>query len=64
MTEKDVHEQLEVLKLLRYHKGAWIIVVRDELLEWQEQRRQKEKIKGARKIDPSRLSWKTTCLHS
>ncbi|KAJ9604411.1 Histone acetyltransferase [Cladophialophora chaetospira] len=58
MTEKDVHEQLEVLKLLRYHKGAWIIVVRDELLEWQEQRRQKEKVKGARKIDPSRLNWK------
>ncbi|KEF52891.1 histone acetyltransferase E [Exophiala aquamarina CBS 119918] len=60
MTEKDVHEQLEVLKLLRYHKGAWIIVVRDELLEWQEKRRAKEKLKGlpTRRIDPSRLSWK------
>ena len=60
MTEKDVHEQLEVLKLLRYHKGAWIIVVRDELLEWQEKRRAKEKLTGlpARRIDPSRLSWK------
>ncbi len=58
MTEKDVHEQLEVLKLLRYHKGAWIIVVRDELLEWQEKRRAKEKAKGARRIDPSRLNWK------
>ncbi|KAJ4522921.1 Histone acetyltransferase [Exophiala dermatitidis] len=58
MTEKDVHEQLEVLKLLRYHKGQWIIVVRDELLEWQEKRRQKEKEKGARRIDPSKLNWK------
>lgn len=58
MTEKDVHEQLEVLKLLRYHKGAWIIVVREELLEWQEKRRAKEKAKGARRIDASRLSWK------
>lgn len=58
MTEKDVHEQLEVLKLLRYHKGAWIIVVRDELLEWQEKRLAKEKTKGARRIDPSRLNWK------
>ncbi|KIX04287.1 uncharacterized protein Z518_05154 [Rhinocladiella mackenziei CBS 650.93] len=58
MTEKDVHEQLEVLKLLRYHKGAWIIVVRDELLEWQEKRLAKEKAKGARRIDPSRLNWK------
>lgn len=58
MTEKDVHEQLEVLKLLRYHKGAWIIVVRDELLEWQVKRLAKEKIKGARRIDPARLNWK------
>ncbi|RVX75126.1 Histone acetyltransferase ESA1 [Exophiala mesophila] len=58
MTEKDVHEQLEVLKLLRYHKGAWIIVVRDELLEWQEKRIAKEKLKGARRIDASKLNWK------
>ncbi|EXJ94455.1 histone acetyltransferase E [Capronia coronata CBS 617.96] len=58
MTEKDVHEQLEVLKLLRYHKGQWIIVVRDELLDWQEKRRAKEKEKGARRIDPSKLQWK------
>jgi histone acetyltransferase HTATIP len=66
MTEKDVHEQLEVLKLLRYHKGAWIIVVRDELLEWQEKRREKEKEReakmggnsGRRVIDGSRVSWK------
>lgn len=58
MTEKDVHEQLEVLKLLRYNKGAWIIVVRDELLEWQEKRLAKVKAKGARRIDASRLNWK------
>lgn len=59
MTEKDVHEQLEVLRLLRYHKGAWIIVVREELLEQQEKRREKEKAKGGgRRIDPSKLVWK------
>lgn len=59
MTEKDVHEQLEVLRLLRYHKGAWIIVVRDELLEWQEKKIEKEKKRGgSRRIDPSRLNWK------
>src|SRR5271155_324311 len=53
MTEKDVHEQLEVLKLLRYHKGAWIIVMREELLEQQEKRKEKEKARGgARRIDP------------
>lgn len=58
MTEKDVHEQLDVLRLLRYHKGQWIIVVRDELLEWQMQRLEKEKKKGARRIDPTKLQWK------
>ena len=59
MTEKDVHEQLEVLKLLRYHKGAWIIVMREELLEQQEKRREKEKARGGgKKIDGARLNWK------
>lgn len=59
MTEKDVHEQLEVLKLLKYNKGAWIIVMRDELLEWQDKKREKEKAKGGRKsIDASKLMWK------
>lgn len=59
MTEKDVHEQLEVLRLLRYHKGQWIIVVRDELIEWQDKRLDKEKKRGgAKRIDPSRLNWK------
>lgn len=58
MTEKDVHEQLEVLRLLRYHKGQWLIVVRDELLDWQEKRVEKERKRDARRIDPSKLVWK------
>jgi histone acetyltransferase HTATIP len=59
MTEKDVHEQLDVLKLLKYHKSAWIIVMREELLEWQEKKREKEKSKGGRRtIDATKLSWK------
>ena len=58
MTEKDVHEQLEVNKLLRYHKAQWIIVVRDDLLEWNDKRIAKEKARGARKIDPAKLQWK------
>lgn len=59
MTEKDVHEQLEVLRLLRYHKGAWIIVMRDELLDWQEKKLVKDKEHGGRRgIDPSKLNWK------
>ena len=60
MTEKDVHEQLDVLKLLRYHKGAWIIVMRDELLDWQAEKRKKEEKRGGarRWVDPGRLQWK------
>ncbi|RMZ88875.1 hypothetical protein DV736_g3894, partial [Chaetothyriales sp. CBS 134916] len=60
MTEKDVHEQLDVLKLLRYHKGTWIIVMRDELLEWQTERRKREEKRGTprRFIDPGHLKWK------
>lgn len=61
MTEKDVHEQLEVLKVLRYHKGQWIIVVSDALLEQRERQLEKERKKGPagrRRIDPARIMWK------
>jgi histone acetyltransferase HTATIP len=61
MTEKDVHEQLEVLKVLRYHKGQWIIVVSDALLEQREKQLDKERQKGAagkRRIDSARIMWK------
>lgn len=65
MTEKDVHEQLDVLKLLRYQKGQWVVVVTEEVLQWQremaekERKREKEKGGGGRRgIDPSRLNWR------
>lgn len=58
MTEKDVHETLVVLNMLRYHKGNWIIVLTDQAIEEHKKRIEKEKIKGTRKIDPARLQWK------
>ena len=58
MTEKDVHEQLDVLGCLRYQKGSWIIVLTDKMLEMREKQLEKERIKGRRKIDPSKLNWK------
>ncbi|KAL4987628.1 hypothetical protein BDW68DRAFT_187845 [Aspergillus falconensis] len=64
MTEKDVHETLVTFKMLRYNqltslqKGQWIIVLTDEVIEERNKRLEKEKIKGARKIDPARLQWK------
>ncbi|KAJ5179882.1 hypothetical protein N7492_003092 [Penicillium capsulatum] len=58
MTEKDVHETLVVFNMLRYHKGNWVIVLTDYAVTEHNKRLEKEKIKGARKIDPTRLQWK------
>ncbi|OJJ57877.1 hypothetical protein ASPSYDRAFT_79166 [Aspergillus sydowii CBS 593.65] len=58
MTEKDVHETLATFKMLRYHKGNWVIVLTDQVIEERDKRVEKEKIKGSRKIDPTRLQWK------
>ncbi|KEY81203.1 histone acetyltransferase Esa1 [Aspergillus fumigatus] len=58
MTEKDVHETLVVLNMLRYYKGNWVIVLTDYVVEQHKKRLEKEKQKGARKIDPARLQWK------
>ncbi|OOF90825.1 hypothetical protein ASPCADRAFT_211781 [Aspergillus carbonarius ITEM 5010] len=58
MTEKDVHETLVVFNMLRYHKGNWVIVLTDQVVEEHKKRLEKEKIKGSRKIDPARLQWK------
>jgi GNAT superfamily N-acetyltransferase len=58
MTEKDVHETLVVFNMLRYHKGNWVIVLTDQVVAEHEKRLEKEKIKGSRRIDSSRLQWK------
>ncbi|KAL1986334.1 hypothetical protein VTN96DRAFT_6566 [Rasamsonia emersonii] len=58
MTEKDVHETLLVLNMLRYHKGNWVIVLTDQVIEQHKKKLEKEKTKGIRKIDPARLQWK------
>ncbi|KAF9887034.1 Histone acetyltransferase [Aspergillus nanangensis] len=58
MTEKDVHETLVVFNMLRYHKGNWVIVLTDQVVEQHNKRLEKEKVKGSRRIDPTRLQWK------
>ncbi|KAJ5234292.1 uncharacterized protein N7469_003460 [Penicillium citrinum] len=58
MTEKDVHETLVVFNMLRYHKGNWVIVLTDYVIEEHNKRLEKEKVKGSRRIDPARLQWK------
>lgn len=39
-------------------KGNWVIVLTDYALDEHKKRMEKERIKGARKIDPARLQWK------
>ncbi|KAL1955292.1 hypothetical protein VTO42DRAFT_8824 [Malbranchea cinnamomea] len=58
MTEKDVHETLVVLNLLRYNKGNWVIVLTDAIIEQHKKRLEKERAGRLRKIDPARLQWK------
>ncbi|KAL4917502.1 hypothetical protein BDW62DRAFT_211193 [Aspergillus aurantiobrunneus] len=64
MTEKDVHETLIAFQMLRYNKltvlqkGNWVIVLTDKVVEEHNKLLEKDKIKGSRKIDPSRLQWK------
>ncbi|KAJ5320954.1 hypothetical protein N7476_003956 [Penicillium atrosanguineum] len=58
MTEKDVHETLVVFNMLRYHKGNWVIVLTDYVVGEHNKRLEKEKVKGARKVDPAALQWK------
>ncbi|KAL2866423.1 putative cell division control protein (Cdc5) [Aspergillus lucknowensis] len=58
MTEKDVHETLVVFNMLRYHKGNWVIVLTDQVVEERRKRLEKEKTKGSRNIDAARLQWK------
>ncbi|KAI1938557.1 Histone acetyltransferase [Ophidiomyces ophidiicola] len=58
MTEKDVHETLVVLNLLRYTKGSWIILLTDAIVDQHNKRLAKEQAKGVRGIDSARLQWK------
>ncbi|MCJ1484669.1 Histone acetyltransferase, partial [Schaereria dolodes] len=58
MTTNDVLHTLQNLNMLRYIKGSHVIVLTNAIVEQEEKRRQKEKIKGRRRIDPERLQWK------
>lgn len=58
MTTGDVLHTLQNLNMLRYSKGNHVIVLTDAVLQQKDKQREKEKIKGKRKIDPERLIWK------
>ncbi|KAI4138651.1 MAG: hypothetical protein L6R39_006675, partial [Caloplaca ligustica] len=44
--------------LMSIQKGNHVIVLTDAVLQQKAKQREKEKIKGKRKIDPERLIWK------
>ncbi|KAI4129831.1 MAG: hypothetical protein LQ347_003624 [Umbilicaria vellea] len=58
MTTGDVLHTLQNLNMLRYSKGQHVIVLTKAVMEQKEKQREKEKIKGKRRIDPERLQWK------
>lgn len=55
---KTLEVQLERIVLTRSQKGNWVIVLTDYAVGEHNKRLEKEKVKGARKIDPARLQWK------
>ncbi|KAI9798032.1 MAG: Histone acetyltransferase [Candelina submexicana] len=58
MTTNDVLHTLQNLNMLRYSKGQHVIVLTNAIVEQKEKLREKEAIKGKRRIDPERLQWK------
>ncbi|MCJ1239622.1 Histone acetyltransferase [Varicellaria rhodocarpa] len=58
MTTADVLHTLQNLNMLRYNKGQHAVVLSDALVEQKERQREREKVRGKRKIDPERLMWK------
>ena len=58
MTTADVLHTLQNLNMLRYNKGQHVVVLSDALVEQKERQREKEKLRGKRKIDPDKLVWK------
>ncbi|MCJ1469451.1 Histone acetyltransferase [Pseudocyphellaria aurata] len=58
MTTPDVLHTLQNLNMLRYSKGQHVIVLTNAVLEQKEKQREKERVKGRRRIEPDRLQWK------
>jgi len=58
MTTNDVLHTLQNLNMLRYSKGQHVIVLTEKVLADKKRLEEKERVKGKREIDPSRLNWK------
>ncbi|EGP84396.1 unnamed protein product [Zymoseptoria tritici ST99CH_3D1] len=58
MTTNDVLHTLQNLNMLRYSQKNHVIVLTDAVVAARERRKEKEKIKGKRLIEPEKLIWK------
>lgn len=58
MTTNDVLHTLQNLNMLRYSNKNHVIVLTQAVVEAQAQRKEKERVKGKRNIDPSKMIWK------
>ncbi|KAI9797434.1 MAG: Histone acetyltransferase [Piccolia ochrophora] len=58
MTTNDVLHTLQNLNMLRYSKGSHVIVLTDAIVAQKAKQREKEKVKGKRRIDGDLLVWK------
>lgn len=58
MTTNDVLHTLQNLNMLRYSNKNHVIVLTDATVQQRERRKEKEKLKGKRIIEPEKLIWK------
>ncbi|KAA8901385.1 acyl-CoA N-acyltransferase [Sphaerosporella brunnea] len=58
MTTQDVIHTLQNLNMLKYYKGQHVIVLTDAILAQKERQRERQKVKGYRKLEPDNLQWK------
>ena len=58
MTTNDVLHTLQNLNMLRYSNKNHVIVLTEAVVQQREKQREKEKIKGKRFIEPTKLQWK------
>jgi histone acetyltransferase HTATIP len=58
MTTADVLHTLQNMNMLRYNKGQHVLVLTEAIVKYHQKQQEKEKLRGKRRIDPSKLIWK------
>ena len=58
MTTADVLHTLQNLNMLRYSKGQHVIVLTDAIVAYHNKQLEKERTRGKRRIEASKLNWK------